>query len=165
MDNNPVQDNCLLGIATKPYSKAPMELHERINIGLEFGLEGDYRGSKSKRRQVTLLNIEEWEETCEQLGMEIPWQERRANLLIRGHRFDSKDIGHIVRIGEVELEITTDTPPCRRLDPLHPGLVDLLRGTWKAGASAKVLKGGRIQIGDRITIEPPPPSPQLAMDV
>lgn len=142
-----------------------MQRHQQLEVSTTHGLTGDYRGARSKRRQVTLLSAEDWHDVCEALGAQIPWYERRANLLISGYRFSSEDVGKLIRIGSVLLEVTTDTPPCRRLDPLHPGLVDLLRGTWKAGASVRVLEGGLIRAGDELEILDEPPASQLSMDI
>lgn len=73
----------LLGIARKSKSRAPMEEIARAELTVETGLEGDYRG-KLRRRQVSVLSREAWEETCREHEQELPWTTRRANLFIDG---------------------------------------------------------------------------------
>ena len=77
---------------------------------------------------------------------------RRANLLIDGVEFDASFVGKRVRIGEAELEITEETDPCSRMDAQHAGLTAALEPEWRGGVCCKVLKGGDIQIGDRVEI-------------
>ena len=45
----------LLAIAYKKASREPMEEVSNTNISNEMGLENDYKGSKSAKRQITIL--------------------------------------------------------------------------------------------------------------
>ena len=60
-----------------------MVAHERRRVSAARGVEGDFRG-KPGRRQVTVLAREAWEAACADVGHELGWTTRRANLLVEG---------------------------------------------------------------------------------
>lgn len=144
----------LSGIAVKLRKGADLHIVRSIFVSASHGLEGDVRGGggRDRRRQVTLLSYEQWSETCEGLGKNIaslPWQSRRANLLIRDVRFAREDIGKQMRIGEkLVLEITGETEPCERMNEVLPGLKDALSRDMRAGVTCRVLTEGHIWTGD-----------------
>ena len=142
----------LIGIATHPESKASISSHEEIFVSLQSGLENDFQGQKNPHTQVTLLSLQSWQKACKLCLTEIDWTERRANLLIDNIDFSESMIGEQVQIGEVLLEITRETDPCKRMDALHPGLKEALTPEWRGGARCKVLREGYIRIGDKVTI-------------
>jgi MOSC domain-containing protein YiiM len=149
----------IAGIARHPRAKAPMEVIDHVEITIEAGLHGDFRGyvkpGGKGRRQVTLLERSDWATAMAEVGHDIPWYERRANLLVDG--FDLPQIpGTRLRIGaDVVLEVTRHTDPCDRMDALAPGLFAALTPDWRGGACTRVLMGGRIAVGDEIRIEEP----------
>jgi MOSC domain-containing protein YiiM len=149
----------IAGIARHARAKRPMEVIDDVEITIEAGLHGDFRGRVKPggkgRRQVTLLERGDWDAAMAEVGRDIPWYERRANLLVDG--FDLPQIpGTRLRIGaDVVLEVTRHTDPCDRMDALAPGLFAALTPDWRGGACARVLMGGRIAVGDEIRIEEP----------
>ena len=74
----------LVAIARKGQSRAPMEEIDSVRVTQEAGLEGDHCGRRPKNRQVTVISADVWAEVCAELGDEIAWTTRRANLLVRG---------------------------------------------------------------------------------
>ena len=103
------------------------------------------------RRQVTLIERADWDAALAEIGRDIPWQERRANLLVED--FDLPQIpGTRLRIGTVLLQITMECDPCHRMDAIADGLQAALTPDWRGGALAKVIAGGDIAVGDRIEI-------------
>ena len=54
---------------------------------------------------------------------------------------------------DVLVEITQECAPCERMEALHPGLRAALEPDWRAGARARVLRGGEVAVGDEIRIE------------
>ncbi|MEN2785236.1 MOSC domain-containing protein [Sphingomonas qilianensis] len=133
-----------------------METLDRVLVTLEGGIAGDYRGGmkgKPYRRQVTLIERGDWTAALAEIDADIPWQERRANLLIDGLDLPQTR-GVRLRIGDdVVLEITRETDPCERMDTLAPGLERALLPDWRGGACAMVIQGGTIAVGDAIRIE------------
>ena len=86
------------------------------------------------------------------LGKDIHWLDRRANLLVDGIEFCAAMVGKVLKIGNVQLLITRETDPCRRMDQLHPGLGQALQRQWRGGVCCQVLKPGVIGLGDPIEI-------------
>jgi MOSC domain-containing protein YiiM len=146
----------LAGIARHRRPKGPMETVDEVDVTLEGGLHGDFRGTVKPggkgRRQVTLLERGDWEAAIAEVGHRLPWQERRANLLVED--LDLPQVpGTRLRIGDtVELEITRETDPCERMDALAPGLRAALTPDWRGGACSRVVVGGTIRVGDTIIV-------------
>jgi MOSC domain-containing protein YiiM len=136
-----------------------MEVIDNVEITVEAGLHGDCRGyvrpGGKGRRQVTLLERGDWDAAMAELGRDIPWYERRANLLVEGLDLP-QTAGARLRIGaDVVLEVTCETDPCHRMEAIAPGLFAALLRDWRGGACTRVLIGGRIAVGDEIRIEKP----------
>lgn len=150
-----MNDGRLIGMARRAGPRAPMESLEAGRIGVEFGLEGDYRGpvrpGKEPRRQITIVAREDWEAACADLGREVPWTARRANLLVE--RFDLRRPGAIVAIGDVRLQIMVEVDPCQRMDEAAMGLQAALRPDWRGGVGCRVLAGGQIALGDAVWVD------------
>ncbi len=140
----------LIGIATHPASKGSITTHQQIAVTIEAGLENDYQGQKRQKTQVTLLSKKSWDQANAEVGVELDWTERRANLLIDDFEFNEAMIGQQVQIGSVLLEITRETDPCQRMDDLQPGLKAALTPNWRGGARCMVLRPGVIKIGDSV---------------
>ena len=146
----------LIGIARKGRPHGPMELLERVTIGLDTGVHGDHRGAirpgKSNRRQVTILMAEDWMAAIADLGRPVSWEQRRANLLVEGVILPREE-GARVRIGGAIVEITGECDPCRRMDAVADGLQLALRPEWRGGRIARVIEGGAIALGDEVEVE------------
>ena len=146
----------LIGIARKDRPHGPMELLDRVAIGLDTGVHGDHRGAirpgKSNRRQVTILMAEDWMAAIADLGRPVSWEQRRANLLVEGVILPREE-GARVRIGGAIVEITGECDPCRRMDAVADGLQLALRPEWRGGRIARVIEGGAIALGDEVEVE------------
>jgi MOSC domain-containing protein YiiM len=141
----------LIAIARHDRSHGDLEELETIDISVERGLSGDFRGA-SPGRQVSILSKINWDEACETLGETLPWTTRRANLLVDG--LDLQDsIGAVIRISEVGLKITEECKPCSRMEAARPGLRAALGPHWRGGVLAVVVTGGQINRDDVITLE------------
>ncbi len=141
----------LLGIAIKPRPKEEMLLCEQALIKPEFGLVGDCCGKPGKR-QVTVMNLSDWQAACTELDVELPWQTRRANLLV-DHLPLYQSTGFRIQLGEVVLEITGETDPCERMEQAHAGLFQALVSNWRGGVTCRVIAGGAIHTGMSVTFE------------
>ena len=146
----------LAGLARRAAPRAPMETLEAGRIGVEFGLEGDFRGTprpgKLPKRQVTVLAREAWQAACAELGHDVPWTARRANLLVEALPLPRR-AGDVIAIGDVRLEVHVQVDPCERMDEAAPGLREALVPDWRGGVGCRVLSGGEIRVGDRVWIE------------
>ncbi|MCT8000707.1 MOSC domain-containing protein [Sphingomonas sanguinis] len=146
----------LAGIARHAVPKGPMEVIDTAIVTLSGGIEGDCRGRVKPggrgRRQVTLMERIDWDAALAAIDRDLPWQERRANLLVED--FDLPQIpGTRLRIGPVLLEITMECDPCHRMDAIADGLQTALKPDWRGGVCTRVIEGGTIRIGDNIRIE------------
>ena len=137
----------LAAIAFRRQAKGRMLEIAEVDIDRETGVVPDTRG-KPGRRQVSVLSLPSWREACAELGTDLPWTYRRANLLVDGLCFSAADVGRVLRIGEVELELTVETDPCPRMDAQHPGLTAALTPDWRGGVCGRVRRAGHVRIGD-----------------
>jgi MOSC domain-containing protein YiiM len=127
-----------------------METVDQALVTVDAGLEGDCRGTEPDR-QVTVISAEAWRDACRDLGFEVPWTMRRANLEVGG--IDLRDsVGARISIGDLVLEITEENPPCRVMDIQQPGLRKALAPEWRAGVACRVLSTGRIEVGDKAIV-------------
>lgn len=142
----------LLGIATRPASRAPMETAEQAAITTGAGVARDRR--RSGKRQVTVLAREGWVEACRSVRRDLPWTTRRANLYVEGVGLAGAT-GRILRVGEVLLEVTGETGPCERMEEQCAGLREALMPAWRGGVTCRVLEGGTVAVGDPVSLEEP----------
>jgi MOSC domain-containing protein YiiM len=138
-------------IAIKSTTRAEMQTLESVEITIDKGITGDFRGSQPDR-QVTILSEPTWQTVCESINADLAWTIRRANLLVDGVEFSAADVGKTVRIGDVELKITRETSPCSRMDQQHQGLTAALIPDWRGGVCCNVITAGTIRIGDPVEI-------------
>jgi len=147
----------IAGIARHDRPRGPIETIDTVEVTIEGGLAGDFRGAvrpgKKAKRQVSLIEAKDWDAAMAETGHSLPWWHRRANLLVED--FDLPQTpGARVRIGaDVVLEITVECDPCSRMDELVDGLRLALIPDWRGGALARVISGGTISVGDAIVIE------------
>ncbi len=140
----------LTGIARRDAKRAPMETLEQADVSVQTGVAQDSRG-KPGDRTVTVISARAWREVCAELGQEIPWTTRRANLLV--DQIDlPKSAGQIIEIGDVRLKVTMEVNPCSRMDEQVAGLSNALKPDWRGGVGCAVRKGGSISVGDSVTV-------------
>lgn len=121
-------------------------------LSVHEGLVGDSRG-KPGPRQVTLMTLASWHAACNEIGMLLPWTERRANLLVADLPL-YQSAGSRIVIGDAVLEITGETDPCSRMTAVHPGLFDALAQDWRGGVCCRVLRGGAIRLELEVQLLP-----------
>ncbi|MBY0473415.1 MOSC domain-containing protein [Patescibacteria group bacterium] len=132
-----------------------MELVDWATVEVASGIVGDCRGvgGLTHKRQVTILSQTQWEEAYSELGTRLRWTERRANLYVAGIVFGPQYVDKTLVLGEgVQLKVTGETEPCKRMDEAHMGLKQALTPNWRAGVTCRVIVGGVIRKGDTITV-------------
>ena len=72
----------LQGIAVRGASRAPMREVQEASVTVPDGIVEDYRGAGL--RQVTFIDAGQWRQVMAELGTDLPWHTRRANLLVDG---------------------------------------------------------------------------------
>jgi MOSC domain-containing protein YiiM len=142
----------LVGIARVHELGAALEELPSASISLERGIEGDARGAKYGR-QVTVLFREGWEDACRDIGAELPWITRRANLYV-ANLDRPREAGGFLRFGDVKLQVTMETRPCDLMERSYAGLRAALRPDWRGGVCCVVRSGGEIKLGDSVEYTP-----------
>jgi MOSC domain-containing protein YiiM len=150
--DNFVQTGEIIWIGIHPESRQPVLVLEETfaQIG---GLKDDRfnKGNPESKRQVTLIQYEHLQAVASFLGKEnIDPSLVRRNLLVKGINLNSMR-GRQIRIGEAILEMTGYCPPCRRMEEnLGKGGYNAMRG--HGGINCRVLKEGKIRVGDRVEV-------------
>jgi MOSC domain-containing protein YiiM len=157
----------LAGIALRGARRAPMVEHASVVISCEAGLDGDHKGARFPRRQVTVLAREAWRAALQDLddgagAPDLPWTARRANLLVEAVDLP-RARGGLIKIGEVQLEVTGQTVPCRRMDEALRGLAKALHPDWRGGVTCRVITGGVIRLGDMVEVPFAPPQRRVRL--
>lgn len=104
---------------------------------------------RSRRRQITLLAREAWEQCERDVGATADPSRRRANLLVSGLDL-AKTRGRVLAVGSARLVVGGELTPCERMEEVLPGLQSAMRTDWRGGVFAQVLTDGPIRVGDAI---------------
>lgn len=139
----------VLAIATRSVRRGPMFETRQVEAYGDACLEGDH--GSSSRRGLTLLAEQQWQQVMSQLGVDLPWHTRRANLLIRADTLVPV-IGKIIHIGVVSVHVHAETKPCGEMDRYYPGLCEALTADCRGGVYGHILNSGLIQVGDVVTV-------------
>lgn len=157
-------------IYLRPGRDLPARSMSSVLALAERGLEGDRSAAKPAsrpgggKRQVTLIQAEHLPLIALWSGRDVHAADLRRNLVISGVNLLAQhalfaDQPLRVRIGtEVVLEITGPCDPCSKMEALlGPGGYNAMRG--HGGTTARVLRGGRLSVGDAVCTEVAAPSP------
>ncbi|MDO4647559.1 MAG: molybdopterin-binding protein [Eubacteriales bacterium] len=121
---------------------------EDILLRKDFGLEGDAHGG-NWHRQVSLLGIEKIEE-FQKRGAEVHPGSFGENIIVEGLDLASLPVGTQFRAGEALLELTQIGKDCHSHCTIYHSVGDCIMP--REGVFARVLKSGRIHVGDEICI-------------
>jgi MOSC domain-containing protein YiiM len=137
----------LANIWIKRAKRGKMDPAQSATLVAGRGIVGN--ADQGRRRQVTLIEEEEWRALMDELGGDAPPSSRRANLMLRGIRLHSSR-GQVLRIGGCRVRVRGETMPCYHMDEVLPGLQAAMRRDWAGGAFAEVLDDGEIHVGDPV---------------
>ena len=138
-------------ITIRPEKRGAVHEVDKVAVSEENGLEGDHYSKKGGNRMVTLIQAEHISTVESILSKSVDPKDLRRNIIVSGINLlalhDQK-----FRVGsEVILEGTGYCHPCSRMEEnLGPGGYNAMRG--HGGLTSKVVQGGRIQKGDKITL-------------
>ena len=113
------------------------------------GIEGDAHAG-FWHRQVSLLS-EESIEKMKKKGLDIHYGDFAENLTIKGISLHNLKVGTRIRVGEAILEITQIGKKCHHECEIRRMVGECVMPL--AGVFAKVIKGGKIRVGNEVIIE------------
>ena len=110
-----------------------------------------YGNFKTKKEQVTLIDIEEIDSFNSSIGTDIDYKDFRRNIIISGLKI-CEMIGERIKINDSILKIHEICQPCNYLQKKlnSPNLVKKLIN--KSGVRAEILSSGYIDVGSKIII-------------
>ncbi|MGD2057706.1 MAG: MOSC domain-containing protein [Anaerolineales bacterium] len=120
-----------------------MQAVETLSTVEGKGIEGDQAFGR-RSRQVLLIDLDQLEALNVQPG------DLRENITVSGLPLDSFPPGSKLKSGQVLLKIVDLCDPCEKLEEIRPGLMQAADGI--RGMLAIVEKGGKLQIGDPISV-------------
>ena len=136
-------------IGIRPGRGKPVEALQEVQAVSNHGLADDHAAARAGgRRQVTLMQSEHLP-VIESLVKRNPKPDRlRRNLVVSGINLRAL-VGQRFRVGAALFEGTGDCPPCRAMEAvLGFGGCNAMAGM--GGVTARILEGGRIQVGDPV---------------
>jgi MOSC domain-containing protein YiiM len=143
------QPGCVTWIGLRPTRLKPLQPVESVQAVEALGLEGDHYASPGGKRQVTLIQAEHLQTVASLLGTDAISPERvRRNIVVSGINLLALK-GRRFQLGEALLEYTGTCAPCSRMESnLGRGGYNAMRG--HGGITARVLRGGRVGLGDAV---------------
>lgn len=142
-----------------PRSFLPMRTVESLTLLTDKGIEGDrycraegfYSDRPEPGRQITLFEMETLEALQRDHKVALKPEEHRRNITTQGVPLNHL-VGKRFRIGEVLLEATRLSTPCRHIEQITGKEIFTLLLN-RSGLHARIICGGVIHAGDIIRPE------------
>lgn len=144
---NRQRSGVVVALQVRPQTGAPPESVTSMQLTPDDGVVGDH--SQSSVRQVTILAEEGWHAATSEVGMRVPWEARRANVLVRGIDLPAT-LKHSLQLGTSQVRVNGETRPCNLMDETVQGLQDALKPDLRGGVYASIVVAGEIKLGDTI---------------
>lgn len=140
--------NKLIAICTSKEKGTAKYMIQEANVIEDFGIEGDAHAGKW-HRQISLLALEKIEDFRNK-GADVDFGAFGENLVISGIELNKLPIGQKLQVGEIELEVTQIGKKCHDKCAIFYQVGQCIMPT--NGIFAKVLKGGKVKVGDEIIL-------------
>src|SRR5258706_5141838 len=141
----------LYQIWVKRAHRGRMDSTTRATLVTGRGIAGN--ADQGGKRQVTIMDLERWNELMDRLGSDLDTSARRANFVVDSlDLFDSR--GRTLQVGATRLLIHGETRPCEHMEDALQGLQGAMRERWGGGVYAEVIEGGDIAVGDAVEWAP-----------
>jgi MOSC domain-containing protein YiiM len=124
-----------------------MDPAQRASLVAGRGIIGN--ADQGRRRQVTIIEREVWDQLMKETDSNAPPSVRRANLMVSGTSLAGRR-GKVLRIGVCRVRILGETKPCHLMEESVPGLRAAMFPDWRGGAFGEVLDEGDIAVGDPV---------------
>jgi MOSC domain-containing protein YiiM len=144
----------LESISLRTHRHGPVVSVDAVQAIAGLGLDGDHRThgrdpSPTASRQVTLIQAEHLPVVAALAGIDrIDATQTRRNLLVSGINLAALRTARF-SIGGVVLEGSGHCHPCSIMETtIGPGALQAMRG--HGGITARIVEGGRLQVGDEV---------------
>ncbi|GAX62024.1 hypothetical protein SCALIN_C28_0226 [Candidatus Scalindua japonica] len=132
---------------------AAAEICNHVAVRSNFGIVGDYRSDTFQIGQITLVETEVIDEMSRELGYEVPAGASRRQIVVKGIKLNEL-ITKNLRIGQILVYVEEKCNPCNNMEKkIGLGARDAMND--KGGIRCRVIKGGQLCVGDKITVEKP----------
>ena len=145
MDAYPNPMGEIVSIWIKRMKGGPMDSAAQAELIAGRGIRGN--ANQGGRRQVTIIDEAAWKAATDELGVNVPPEARRANVLVRGIDLENSR-GQLLKLGGAVVRIFGETRPCEQMDDAAAGLRVALQPHWRAGAFGEIVEAGTIRVGD-----------------
>jgi MOSC domain-containing protein YiiM len=130
----------------KGMRKKPVEEAEIIT---DHGIKDDAHASGTWHRQISLLALESIKK-MQDLGLKVKPGDFAENITTEGIDLIKLPVGTRMKIGDVEAEVSQIGKECHTRCAIYYQAGDCVMP--KEGIFVKVLKGGKIKVGDKISV-------------
>lgn len=140
---------CIISINISPKKGTKKKPVAEAQILTNFGIKGDAHASSKWVRQVSLLAIESINK-MKAIGLRVGPGDFAENITTEGIDLLKLSIGTRLKLGEVEAEVSQIGKVCHIRCEIYNQAGNCVMP--KEGIFVKILKGGRLRVGDRIII-------------
>ncbi len=132
---------------------AAAEPCNHVTVRSNFGIVGDYRSEKFQIGQITLIEAEIIGAMSRKLGYEIPAGSSRRQIMVKGINLNEL-VGQNLRLGQILVRVEDKCNPCNNMEKkIGPGAKNAMND--KGGIRCRIIEGGELHVGDKITEEIP----------
>lgn len=136
--------NKLIAICTSEKKGTAKTMVKEANVIEDFGIENDAHAGKW-HRQVSLLALEKIEDFRNK-GANVDFGAFGENLVVEGIELNKLPINQKIKVGEIELEVTQIGKKCHDKCEIYYQVGQCIMPN--NGIFTKVLKGGKVKVGD-----------------
>jgi MOSC domain-containing protein YiiM len=143
----------VVGIFTAAATGDPTVPRDEVRAVAGRGLEGDRyfdsnAGEHDPADEVTLIEAEGLAQARADHGLDLDPGEHRRNIVVEGLDLLSL-VGQTIQVGEAEVTVMADNPPCRYLQDMV-GKPVLRHLRHKGGVRGQIATGGLVRVGDPV---------------
>ena len=143
----------IISIHVVQKKNAAAESCNHVTVRSNFGIIGDYRSEKFQIGQITLIEADTIDAMSRKLGYDIPDGTSRRQIMVKGVKLNEL-IGRNLRIGQILVRVETKCNPCKKMEKtIGPGAKNAMDD--KGGIRCRIIEGGNLHVGDKITVESP----------
>ena len=138
-------------IAISQNPKGKMESRKSVKVVSGKGIVNDrkFKDNNDKKRQITLIEIENIKYYNQITGTLIPPIEFRRNIITEGIRLNEL-VGKEITIGEIKMKAHDLCRPCKYLQDSFKQKNVIKELLFKGGLRCELLNDGEITVGDLV---------------